>query len=796
MASSPLPWNLLYLLLFSPFPQSSAITCQTHRITKGFSLTASFNKHVPLESPSREFAFGFQRIKSDGFLLAVWLNKIPEKTIVWSANRDNLVQEGSKVVLNDSGLILTDQTDKRIWHTDTFGVGVSYGEILNTGNLVLYDQISAISWQSFNEPTDTLLPKQILSRGKSLVARYSEDNYSSGRFLFMLESNGNLVLYTRNFPQNAPNYAYWKSETEGSGFQVMFNESGAIYLQAKNGNILKYLSMTSSSMKDFYQRAILENDGVFRQYVYPKGGDPTSSGWHEFRSESLPSIPPNICTSISGEDTAGGACGFNSYCRIGVNQRRTCSCPSGYTFIDPSDPVKGCKQNFEAQSCDGEDHDDLFEFYSMEQTDWPYGDYQHFKEVDEEWCKKACLSDCFCAVAIFRGRECWKKRVPFANGMMDPSLSGKALIKVRKNDSSPGHPDKNDRSVLVLIGSLLLSGSVFMNLLLLLAAFLVAFYLNPKSKAIQPNPVASGINLQVFTYEELNKATNKFNEQLGNGAFATVYKGVLPSEDGNLIAVKKLHHLVSEGEREFKAEVIAIGRTNHRNLVQLIGFCNEDQHRLLVYEFMSNGSLANFIFGPSRPNWHRRMRTAQGTARGLFYLHEECSIQIIHCDIKPQNILLDDFYTARISDFGLAKLLKKDQTRTTTGIRGTRGYVAPEWFKNLPVSAKVDVYSFGIVLLELICCRKNFEAEAQENQMILSDWAYDCYHDRNLKLLVENDEEAMADIKRVEKYVMVAIWCIQEDPSLRPTMKEVTQMLEETIEVAVPPDLPSFTSSF
>ncbi|KAH7543604.1 hypothetical protein FEM48_Zijuj02G0201400 [Ziziphus jujuba var. spinosa] len=452
MASSPLPWNLLYLLLFSPFLQSSTITCQTHRITKGFSLTASFNKHVQLESPSREFAFGFQRIKSDGFLLAVWLNKIPEKTIVWSANRDNLVQEGSKVELHeDSGLILTNQTDKRIWHTDTFGVGVSYGEILNTGNLVLYDQISAISWQSFNEPTDTLLPKQILSRGKSLVARYSEDNYSSGRFLFMLESNGNLVLYTRNFPQNAPNYAYWKSETEGSGFQVMFNESGSIYLQAKNGNILKYLSMTSSSMKDFYQRAILENDGVFRQYVYPKGGDPTSSGWHEFRSESLPSIPPNICTSISGEDTAGGACGFNSYCRIGVNQRRTCSCPSGYTFIDPSDPVKGCKQNFEAQSCDGEDHDDLFEFYSMEQTDWPYGDYQHFKEVDEEWCNKACLSDCFCAVAIFRGRECWKKRVPFANGMMDPSLSGKALIKVRKNDSSPGHPDKNDRSVLLAL---------------------------------------------------------------------------------------------------------------------------------------------------------------------------------------------------------------------------------------------------------------------------------------------------------------------------------------------------------
>ena len=119
------------------------------------------------------------------------------------------------------------------------------------------------------------------------------------------------------------------------------------------------------------------------------------------------------------------------------------------------------------------------------------------------------------------------------------------------------------------------------------------------------------------------------------------------------------------------------------------------------------------------------MKIALDTARGLFYLHEECRTQIIHCDIKPQNILLDDSFTARISDFGLAKILKTDQTRTATQIRGTKGYVAPEWFKNMPVSAKVDIYSYGIVLLELICCRKSFEAEVEDdNQMILADWIY------------------------------------------------------------------------
>jgi serine/threonine protein kinase len=190
------------------------------------------------------------------------------------------------------------------------------------------------------------------------------------------------------------------------------------------------------------------------------------------------------------------------------------------------------------------------------------------------------------------------------------------------------------------------------------------------------------------------------------------------------------------------------------------------------------------------------MQIAFGVARGLLYLHEECSSQIIHCDIKPQNILLDESLNARISDFGLAKLLKTDQTKTTTGIRGTKGYVAPEWFKNLPVTTKVDTYSFGILLLELVCCRKNFEINAmQEHQIVLADWACDCFKEGKLNLLVEEDEEAMEDMKRVERFVMVAIWCIQEDPSLRPGMKKVVQMLAGGVQVSVPPDPSSFIST-
>ena len=674
--------------------------------------------------------------------------------------------------------------------------------MLDTGNFVLASQDGGHLWQSFDLPTDTLLPSQTMSLGRKLVANYSERNNSNGRFQFALKTDGNLQLQTLAYPLDYwSNTAYWESGTNGSGFQVVFNESGSIYLTAKNGSILTTVSSNSVSkagsiFHDFYQRAVMEYDGVLIHYVYPKSSTNTSNVW-----SILSFKPPNICEIT--EDIGSGACGFNSYCEPGEDGRPNCKCPTGYTLIDPKDVMKGCRQNFLPQSCDeASSETDQFDLSEMLSINWPFSDYGRYDGVTEDWCRKACLGDCFCAMAVFGGGKCWKKKIPLSNGKKVPEEAAtKVLIKIRKDNSTfnPSGADlkKKNHSIVRLILSVLLGSSMFLNVLFLLAAFLLASRFKYwKLKARNPYPVTPVMNLRSYTYEELIEATNGFKEELGRGACAKVYKGVLEYEDRKLVAVKRLNTMEREGDMEFNAEVSAIGRTNHRNLVQLLGFCNEGEHRLLVYEFMSNGSLASFLFGGSRPYWHQRIQIALETARGLFYLHEECSTQIIHCDIKPQNILLDDSFSARISDFGLAKLLKADQTRTTTGIRGTKGYVAPEWFKNMPVTIKVDVYSFGILLLELICCRKSFEAEAKdEDQMILANWAYDCYNDKKLDLLVENDEEAIDDMKRMEKYVMIAIWCIQEDPSLRPTMKKVVQMMEGSIEVSVPPGSSSFISS-
>ncbi|KAJ0729862.1 putative protein kinase RLK-Pelle-SD-2b family [Helianthus annuus] len=258
-----------------------------------------------------------------------------------------------------------------------------------------------------------------------------------------------------------------------------------------------------------------------------------------------------------------------------------------------------------------------------------------------------------------------------------------------------------------------------------------------------PSSKSVDTNLPRFTYQELVEATNRFKDELGKGAFWIVYKCVIGE---TTVAVKKLDKVLKHGEKEFQTEVNAIAKTHHKNLVQLLGYCDDGDHRLLVYEYRSNGMLAGFLFGDMKPSWKLRSDVIVGVTKGLAYLHEECSTHVIHCDIKPQNILLDDSYNAKISDFGLAKLLMMNQSRTSTGIRGTKGYVAPEWFRNTPVTVMVDVYSFGVLLLEMISCRKSVvinESDSKDVVAVLTDWAWDCYQEGKLDVFLENDLEAL-----------------------------------------------------
>ncbi|KAF6149124.1 hypothetical protein GIB67_038357 [Kingdonia uniflora] len=741
----------LYLLSLLLFPLFSS--AQTHRnVTLGTSLSTN-DKNPYWASPSGEFSFGFYPIK-DVFVLAIWYEKIAVESIIWTANGGNTVESGSKIELTSDGVLsLSTRNGTQIWKAESMdSIGVTSAAMLDTGNFVLSSDESAIKWASFDIPTDTIVPTQILNPLGKLSARLTQNDYSQGRFELILQGDGNLVLYQKARPMGDNYDGYWDTATT-NGSQLIFNQSGYIYLSLGSGNTNRssLTPTTQVSPREFYHRATLDFDGAFRHYTYPKKF--TGGRWRQSWSVSE-YVPSNICTAFGGSALGSGVCGFNSYCKLDDNQRPQCNCPPRYTYIDSNNTFNGCKQDFLQQICGTSDG---FELREIPSIDWRTSDYGRFTSVTEDWCRETCLDDCFCAVAIIREGTCWLKKFPLSNGKTDPTDKGKALIKVGKSQlvlNNRNNSCKKDRDNLILPGSILLGSSMLFNLLLISVICLAncGFRHKKQHKMRQDPPSISGMNLRSFTYKELEEATDKFKEKLGKGAFSTVYKGILELNPQSLVAVKRLESVVEGVEKEFRAEMSAIGRTNHKNLVQLLGFCDEGAHRLLVYEFMKNGSLASFLFGDSKPDWYQRIQIAFGIARGIVYLHEECSSQIIHCDIKPQNILLDDSFNVKISDFGLAKLLMSDQSRCTTDIRGTRGYVAPEWFKRMAITAKVDVYSFGIMLLEIICCRKNVERESwDENYEILSDWAYDCYVENKLHLLVENDEQAKNDGKMLER---------------------------------------------
>ncbi|KAL7204274.1 hypothetical protein ACSBR2_017360 [Camellia fascicularis] len=798
MASSALLQLYSLLLLFPLFPVVFAINKSNCNVELGKNLSAGNDINWP--SQSGDFAFGFQRVEksNDGnmlFLLAIWFDKIPNKTIVWSANDGVPTREGSIVKLTkDGGLQLFDPEDNAIWEatTNVTGSKSNCAAMLDTGNFVVLNEDSFPIWESFQDPRDTILPGQILANEGKLWSRLSETNYTNGRFLLHMQGDGNLVMYTVSMPTGDKNGAYWASETlqANSKAQLIFAESGEyIYVKEGTRNVYNFTIDKTGLKQNSYHMARIDNDGVFRLYNHPKSTGAQSDcslSW-----SAVQQIPDDVCL-ITGS-LGSGACGYNSYC-VDIDSKPTCFCPDGYSPVDPFYIQRGCKPNFPVPSCqeDGwETKPEMIDFKELNDTDWPLADYELQTAGNKETCIEYCRNDCFCAAAIYGGNSCWRKKFPLSNGKKTISLNKTALIKVRK-----GYPSKKDNSTLILVGSIILGSSLFFNFLLLLGISVCAFISYRKRLLnMQSRSNTSAMNVTSYGYKELEEATGGFKQKLGHGAFGTVYKGVLPSDHRRFVAVKKLDKVVQEGEKEFKTEVSVIGQTHHKNLVQLLGYCDEGEHRLLVYEYMSNGSLASLLFGISRPDWNQRVQIAFGIARGLMYLHEECSTQIIHCDIKPQNILLDEYLTPRISDFGLAKLLLAEQTRAArTGIRGTIGYFAPEWFRKASITVKVDVYSFGMMLLEIICCKSSV-AFGMGQELALVDFAYDCYCKRKLDKLVENDEDARSDMKRVERLVMVAIWCTQEDPSIRPSMRKITQMLEGVLEVSVPPRPSIFSTS-
>ncbi|CAL5350195.1 unnamed protein product [Camellia sinensis] len=375
-----------------------------------------------------------------------------------------------------------------------------------------------------------------------------------------------------------------------------------------------------------------------------------------------------------------------------------------------------------------------------------------------------------------------------------------------QNDNQKFHCATNEvvskRRKLILILGTAIAGVVI--IVILLFCIIRKLAQNDQSTFFWKNKTESYQNVEAFlknygyltpkryTYSHIKKMTNSFRVKLGQGGYGCVFKGKL--DNGCLVAVKVLKGLKGSGE-EFINEVATISRTSHVNIVTLMGFCFEGQNRALIYEFMPNGSLEKFIHDGNsltyhQLGWEALYQIAAGIARGLEYLHRGCNMRILHFDIKPHNILLDEDFCPKISDFGLAKLWpRKESIVSLLGARGTAGYIAPEVFcRNFGgVSHKSDVYSYGMMVLEMVGGRKNIDVEVDRtSEIYFPHWIY-----RRLELDEElgvhgimNDEAN----ESARKMIIVGLWCIQTDPLHRPSINKVVEMLEGSMEsLQVPP---------
>ncbi|KQK06744.1 hypothetical protein BRADI_2g28137v3 [Brachypodium distachyon] len=829
---------LLVLLTASSLPRPPAVVAARESLARGASIAVEDHATNILRSPNGAFACGFYAVSPTVFTFSIWFARARNRTVVWTAAPAHPVHsQGSRVALDKRGgpLVLTDFNGEPVWSSasSTTAAAASRAVLRDSGNLVVEDAAGRALWQSFDFPTDTLLPTQRLTATTRLVSSgsgYYSLGFSDYAMLSLFYDNGNFSsIYWPN-----PYNNYVANNRRIYNFtRVAAMDARGSFLSSDNANFLAAdLGVATGEYGQVMRRLTLDADGNLRLYSLQNATWAVT--WMAFG---------NPCT-------IHGVCGANAVCLY--TPAPACACAPGHERADTRDWSRGCRPAFRLQPhelCPRQPRGT--KLVALPHSDfWGY-DLNAGEILPLAECTRWCMENCACVGFQHKEHdmECYLKSVLF-NGRTFPGLTGTVYIKVPadfhvpgfrihqwqphgaglaidEDNISTGCRAPNDQELVVLVNVSDASSKKnavdakpvwpylygFLSALLVVEAAAIGlgwwlFFskngpLTAASSSSPVYPVDEGYKLILLTahfrrysYAAIKKATGDFaaDRVLGRGGSGVVYKGVL--DDGRPVAVKALTTVSGRrwiSEEEFQAELGAIGQIYHMNLARVVGCCSHGARRFLVSELVENGSLAAGLFEGGGNGvllgWRQRFRIAVGVARGLAYLHTECLQRIVHCDMKPENILLDRDMEPKIADFGLAKLLDRvgnngpssgrpTKDMSSRGTRGTRGYMAPEWVTSVAVTDKVDVYSFGVVLLELVRGARLQGADDEGGrdtdvpavrEMTRSGAGVESLVDGRLA-----GEFSRAQVRAV---VGVALSCLEEDRSRRPSMSSVVQAL-------------------
>ncbi|XP_051125194.1 uncharacterized protein LOC127247411 [Andrographis paniculata] len=769
--------------------------------------TLSFNQSIRgtqvLISSGRNFKFGFfNPSNTTRYYVGVMYN-VPVQTAVWVANRDRPLNnsDGTVELSEDGKLLVLDGQNQIIWSSNSTGpVGNYSATLLETGNLVLQDfsRSGTTVWESFEHASDSFLARMRMTtdlrtnQKNTLTSWASPDNPSLGSYTASIEPHRIPQVVVRNGVD-----PYWRSGPwNGQIFigihrmEVYFYQNG--FDLVSNDPDVAYLTVTWSN-SSFLSYFILDSSGIIQQ----KWWSDETRAWQV------------IWLSIESECDVYGKCGPFGFCDRSATP--ICSCLPGFApknvkEWNAGNWTSGCARRAELQCAKNNSDGKKDGFLRLKGVKLP--DNISWILSLEELCGDACLSNCSCiAYAYNDGIGCMQ----WIGSLIDVQKfsGGRTDLYIRLAHSELGN--KSDRRAVIAVAAV--SGFI---VAVVCAWLLLKKYKARRKRRHQPlsilrdvDPAHSGesvlkdnvdgVRLEEFPFFEfqiLLNATSNFDPicKLGQGGFGPVYKGKLLT--GQEIAVKRLARSSNQGLEEFKNEVELISKLQHRNLVSLLGCCIEHEEKMLVYEYMPNGSLDAYLFDSHKQeilDWNRRMLIIEGISRGLLYLHRDSRLRIIHRDLKASNILLDDKLNPKISDFGMARIFGgNDDQANTNRVVGTLGYMAPEYALEGRFSEKSDVFSFGILLLEIVSGRRNTSFYDNKEAQSLVAYAWKLWIEEKMLDLIDPsvfDSDMVPDIVRCAH---VGLLCVQETAHDRPSISTVVSMLSSEISELPNPMKPAF----